>query len=447
MPAPPPNNLPINDPNLRNDTAPSSSSGDLRTTGPSPPLPGQNGLAGGLERKFSVKDVRGAEAPNPNFQISLREERGGVASDPPSQGADKPFSERPSSETVESDSLREQSKRIMPEQYRGTKGARDWKADDSSLPPLPPLPGGSPNGAGGALGEGGPSLGQQPKKKIISGKMVVVLIILIIIGGGVFTYFNWFAGLEVLPWEKFTESPEEFPEVPPALPEEPGEIPSEPEPTPEEVIPSPDSDTDGDGLTDQEEEEWGTNLEDADSDRDGIPDGWEVEAGLDPLDPSDNTQDPDADGLDNSNEYYYNSDPHNSDTDGDSYSDGIEVDNGYDPTKAGAMLGAKSPEQLGVVTDAQTRDRTRKNDLKALELALELYYDDNGFFPESLASLTPDYVIRIPNDPLNPQYSYQYEMISPVNYTLEAVIESEGDPDDLKDGSEDHLYQVRVREE
>ncbi len=438
MPAPPPNNLPINNPNLRNNPDSSPSSGDLRAKGPSPTLPGQNALAGGLERKLSVKDVRGAEAPNQNFQSSLREERGGMASVPPSQGADRPFLERPAGETVESNSLREQSQRVMPEQYRGTKGARDWKAD-SSLPPLPE----PPSKAGGRAN---PSLEQQPKKKIISGKMVVVLIILIIIGGGVFAYFNWFAGLETLPWEKSTELPEELPEAPPALPEEPGEIPSEPEPTTKEGIPPSDLDTDGDGLSDQEEEELGTNLEDADSDRDGIPDGWEVEAGLDPLDPSDNTQDPDADGLDNSNEYYYNSDPKNSDTDGDSYPDGMEVDNGYDPTKADAKLGAKSQEQLGVVTDAQNRDRTRKNDLKALELALELYYDDNGFFPESLASLTPDYVIRIPNDPLNPQYSYQYEMISPVSYALEAVIESEGDPDDLKDGSEDHLYQVRVRE-
>jgi hypothetical protein len=46
-------------------------------------------------------------------------------------------------------------------------------------------------------------------------------------------------------------------------------------------------DSDGDGLKDWEEIEYGTNPYDADTDDDGLSDGWEVANGYDPLDPSD----------------------------------------------------------------------------------------------------------------------------------------------------------------
>ena len=42
-------------------------------------------------------------------------------------------------------------------------------------------------------------------------------------------------------------------------------------------------DTDGDGITDEDEKRIGTNPEKADSDRDGIPDGLELQLGLNPL--------------------------------------------------------------------------------------------------------------------------------------------------------------------
>jgi nucleoside-specific outer membrane channel protein Tsx len=54
----------------------------------------------------------------------------------------------------------------------------------------------------------------------------------------------------------------------------------------------PDADTDGDGLTDSQEEELGTDPENPDTDGDGLTDGEEVELGTDPLNP-----DTDGDGI------------------------------------------------------------------------------------------------------------------------------------------------------
>ena len=42
------------------------------------------------------------------------------------------------------------------------------------------------------------------------------------------------------------------------------------------------ADWDGDGLTNAEEQNHGTNMNNADSDGDGLPDGWEVNNGLSP---------------------------------------------------------------------------------------------------------------------------------------------------------------------
>ncbi|HET6527461.1 MAG TPA: OmpA family protein [Balneolaceae bacterium] len=91
-------------------------------------------------------------------------------------------------------------------------------------------------------------------------------------------------------------------------------------------------DTDGDGLTDAEEMELGTDPNTADTDGDGLVDGAEVnEYNTDPL-----TADTDGDGLNDGDEVNsYNTDPTEADTDGDGLNDGDEV-NEYrtDPTSA-----------------------------------------------------------------------------------------------------------------
>ena len=71
-----------------------------------------------------------------------------------------------------------------------------------------------------------------------------------------------------------------------------------------------------------------------DTDGDGIPDDIETENGLDPLDPTDAAGDLDADGLTNLEEFEAGTDMQNSDTDGDGISDGNEVAAGTDPTSA-----------------------------------------------------------------------------------------------------------------
>jgi len=90
-------------------------------------------------------------------------------------------------------------------------------------------------------------------------------------------------------------------------------------------------DTDGDGLTDEEEAVLGTDPDEIDTDGDGFEDGEEVLAGTDPLNP-----DSDGDGLDDGEEVNtHGTDPTNPDTDGDGLSDGDEVLSvGTDPNDA-----------------------------------------------------------------------------------------------------------------
>lgn len=91
-------------------------------------------------------------------------------------------------------------------------------------------------------------------------------------------------------------------------------------------------DTDGDGLTDAEEAELGTDSNSADSDGDGLTDADEINThNTDPL-----NSDTDGDGLNDGDEVNsYGTDPNNTDTDGDGLTDGDEI-NEYntDPTKA-----------------------------------------------------------------------------------------------------------------
>lgn len=70
-----------------------------------------------------------------------------------------------------------------------------------------------------------------------------------------------------------------------------------------------------------------------DTDSDGMNDGWEVQHGLNPIDPFDANLDADNDGLTNLQEYQYGTDPNNADSDGDGRSDGEEVDDGTNPSE------------------------------------------------------------------------------------------------------------------
>jgi|GEM_PF-2501692 len=80
-------------------------------------------------------------------------------------------------------------------------------------------------------------------------------------------------------------------------------------------------DPDGDGLTNFQEFQLGTDPLNADTDGDGMPDGWEIAHGLNPL-VNDANLDADGDGLTNLEEYRLGTDPQNPDSDGDGISDG-----------------------------------------------------------------------------------------------------------------------------
>ena len=85
------------------------------------------------------------------------------------------------------------------------------------------------------------------------------------------------------------------------------------------------ADWDGDGLTNAEEQQQGTDMTRADTDGDGLPDGWEVNHGLNPNSGGDANADPDGDGLTNAQEYARGTNPNSADTDGDGKPDSTDA--------------------------------------------------------------------------------------------------------------------------
>lgn len=94
------------------------------------------------------------------------------------------------------------------------------------------------------------------------------------------------------------------------------------------------TDTDSDGLLDQDELILGTDANNVDTDGDGLSDFDEINMyKSSPL-----LSDSDADGLSDEAEIsIYKTSPTNDDTDGDTYKDGAEVENGYNPNGAGRL--------------------------------------------------------------------------------------------------------------
>ncbi|MTB91299.1 YSIRK-type signal peptide-containing protein, partial [Streptococcus sp. zg-36] len=115
------------------------------------------------------------------------------------------------------------------------------------------------------------------------------------------------------------------------------------------------SDSDGDGLSDGKEKELGTDPLKADSDGDGVNDGDEKANGTDPL-----KADSDEDGLSDGKEKELGTDPTKADTDGDGVNDGEEVDKGTDP-KVATSKPAETPKDSdndGVSDEDEAKDGT-----------------------------------------------------------------------------------------
>ncbi len=98
------------------------------------------------------------------------------------------------------------------------------------------------------------------------------------------------------------------------------------------------ADSDGDGLLDSEELLRDTDPRSVDTDADGLWDSFEVTYGYNPLEADDTTPDMDADRLSDLDEQRYGTDPHNPDSDGDGVFDGDEVEARTDPTTTAAPL-------------------------------------------------------------------------------------------------------------
>jgi hypothetical protein len=94
------------------------------------------------------------------------------------------------------------------------------------------------------------------------------------------------------------------------------------------------ADSDDDGLPDADEAAAGLNLRDQDTDDDGLTDAEELAVGTDPTEADgDGEMGATRDGLTDKEEIELGTDPNAYDTDGDGYPDGHEVDQGDDPVE------------------------------------------------------------------------------------------------------------------
>lgn len=133
-----------------------------------------------------------------------------------------------------------------------------------------------------------------------------------------------------------------------------------------------DADTDNDGLEDGEEVDMGTDPKDSDTDSDGLEDGEEVDLGTDPLvDEGEVTEsDSDGDGLDDDEENELGTDENDTDSDNDGISDGAEVATGTDPLDREDFL-ANAEDY-----DADCSDPFTDTAGNFAEISICLLYDD-----------------------------------------------------------------------
>jgi hypothetical protein len=107
-------------------------------------------------------------------------------------------------------------------------------------------------------------------------------------------------------------------------------------------------DSDGDGLSNSEEEEFGSDPNLVDSDGDGLTDLEEFEAGTDP-----NSNDTDGDGIVDYEEMTLGTDPTKADSDGDGIDDAEELELGTDPTDETSRL-PEDPGYEGGLAEGET---------------------------------------------------------------------------------------------
>lgn len=87
------------------------------------------------------------------------------------------------------------------------------------------------------------------------------------------------------------------------------------------------------------------------------------------------------------------------------------------------ILAAIITTSLGT-SKAKSRDARRIADIKNIQVALELYYNDNGFYPPPPISsaLVPSYLPIEPKDPSDNLTAYKYTLLSTVSSNCSADV-------------------------
>lgn len=178
--------------------------------------------------------------------------------------------------------------------------------------------------------------------------------------------------------------------------------------TPEGEIPSlacPESwtglpDEDSDGLPDDAEVRYGTDVAKSDTDDDGHRDSDEVRAGFDPTKKEGNPRlDSDNDGLLEHEECAWKTDAFRADTDGDGFPDGAEVRNQFDPTVKGDGQGSDALTERRVRAAQQTLEQFRPNANaeNLTERAAALLFGNRPLEEFSTFSPSPEEIARVLN--------------------------------------------------
>lgn len=206
-----------------------------------------------------------------------------------------------------------------------------------------------------AHAQASPDTGEDNNHSKKKNSMIIILILaIVILGAAVYLVYSKLmqtSSVGELPLDNSLIDQGQQNKVEPPIGKDEGQVIPEPEdqnddpfidedlisPTPgQPVVPliPAELDSDGDGLTDEEEMALGTDPLNPDSDGDGLTDYDEVRVyGTDPLNP-----DTDGDGLTDYEEVMiYKTEPLNPDSDGDGFSDGEEVLNGYNPLGDGPL--------------------------------------------------------------------------------------------------------------
>ncbi len=222
------------------------------------------------------------------------------------------------------------------------------------------------------------------------------------------------------------------PELTPDLPAAP-EVEDKDESAPPDV-PKPPLDTDGDGLSDAQEKELGTDPKSKDSDKDGLDDWTEVNNGSNPL-----KQDSDYDGLTDKQELEWGTDPNNPDSDFDGLKDGKEVQLGTHPlTQDTDADGLKDGDEVTAGANPLKPD-TDGDGLSDLE-EVTLFKTDPTLADTDGDGLTDGYEVEHNLPPLNPDTDGDgLKDGEEVNTWGTDPFNSDSDKDTLTDGNEVQL--------